>query len=127
MCLLINSGLAQSDLGTQLKNLSLTTYLNQPIDTLIAHLPTVYNSSFSILPTEPITNGASLEIDYPGVDDYWVEIDITDPQYITVKRNLSVHAEVAWPFSLLRKEKVGRIQIHRGGYEIINQAEVSFI
>ncbi len=111
-------------LETQLRNFPIATYLNQPIDTLIAHLPAGYDTAIKISSAGNLNSGASLQINYPNYQ-FWVDIDITDPQFITVKQNFaSGPPHVLWPFSLLRKEKVGRVRIFTGAYVIINEDDV---
>ncbi len=115
---------AQLTLEEQLRNFPITDYLNKPIDTLIAHLPPGYDTAFYIGGTGNINRGASLEISYPPDNAYWVHVNITDAQYIAVNKNTFTRPEIAWPLSLLRKEKVGSIIIGRGGYEIINEGDI---
>lgn len=55
---------------------------------------------------------------------FWINIFITDAQYITVNKSMTTPAEVAWPFSLLRKEKVGCVTIFTGAYKVINEASI---
>ncbi len=50
---------AQSQLETQLRNLSLESYLNKPIDTLLAHISGGYDTTFTIGPAGNINRGAS--------------------------------------------------------------------
>jgi hypothetical protein len=118
-----SSAMAQTAFETQLTNFTIGAYLNKPIDTLIAHLPSDNGKVLTILSASNIAKGASLQIDYSD-SQYWVEIDIVNPQYITVDRDIHVKAEVAWPFSLLRKEKVGSVSIHSGTGQIINHADI---
>lgn len=114
----------QSILDSQLRNFPIVNYLNRPIDTLIAHLPPGYDTAFYIGGTGNINRGASLQINYPPNNEYWIHINITDIQYITVNKDINTLPAIAWPFSLLRKEKIGSIIIGRGGYEIINEADI---
>ncbi|MBK8710447.1 MAG: hypothetical protein IPL97_00970, partial [Niastella sp.] len=46
--LAFNEASAQSSLDSQLRNFPIADYLNNPIDTLIAHLPAGYDTSFDI-------------------------------------------------------------------------------
>jgi hypothetical protein len=111
-------------LSTQLHNFPVADYLNKPIDTLIAHLPAGYDTAFIILSGKTLNHGASLEINYPPNDQFWLEIDIADAQYITVQKDFTQgRPEVLWPFSLLRKEKIGRIRIHTGQGVIIKDSD----
>jgi hypothetical protein len=111
-------------LNTQLQNFPVADYLNKPIDTLIANLPAGYDTAFIILSGKTLNYGASLEINYPPNDQFWLMIDITDAQYITVHKDFTQGPpEVLWPFSLLRKEKVGRIRIYTGQGVIIKDSD----
>ncbi|MBX2889019.1 MAG: hypothetical protein KF829_10275 [Ferruginibacter sp.] len=110
-------------LEQQLQNFPLTDYFNRPIDTLIAHLPAGYDSAFIILPGKYVYLGARLQINYGTA--YWVDIGIINPQYITLFRDsLSIPCDVAWPLSLLRKEKVGRISIYKDDWTIIKEGNI---
>ena len=121
--LAFNESRAQSSLDSQLRNFPIADYLNKPIDTLIAHLPAGYDTSFDIGSSGNINRGATLQINYPNYE-FWVYIHITDAQYITVQKELLTPAATAWPLALLRKEKVGSITIYTGAYEIINEADI---
>ncbi|MBK8712850.1 MAG: hypothetical protein IPL97_13445 [Niastella sp.] len=122
--LAFNESRAQSSLDSQLRNFPIADYLNKPIDTLIAHLPAGYDTSFDIGSSGNINRGASLQINYPPNNQFWIDIFITDAQYITINKSLNTRPEDAWPLALLRKEKVGSITIYTGAYEIINEADI---
>ncbi len=120
-----NDASAQTSLETHLRNFPIADYLNKPIDTLIAHLPVGYDTNYIIGPTGNINRGASLQINYPPNNQFWVYINITDAQYITLQRDARyTRPEDAWPLALLRKEKVGSVTIYTGAYEIINEADI---
>jgi hypothetical protein len=115
---------AQSDLGTQLRNLHLGNYLRKPIDSLIPHLPAGYDTAFGVGSSGNVNHGACLLIYYPN-NEYWISIDIYDPQYITVQRpNRFTHDEEIWPVALLRKEKIRGVEILNRDYQVINEAWV---
>ena len=115
---------SQTSLLSQLQNFPLANYLNKPIDTLLANLPAGYDTAFFITSGGHIQFGASLQVNYMPNFKFWVYIEITNPQYITVKRTSAIPAEVAWPLHLLRKEKVGRVTIFRLDYQVINEASI---
>jgi hypothetical protein len=108
-------------LDSLLRDFPLANFLNKPIDTLISHLPPGYDSTFIIGSNGNTNRGASLQINYPPNNLYWVHIFITNAQFITINKQLSTRPEVAWPINLLRKEKIGLIRIYTGAYEIINE------
>ena len=114
---------AQDSLETQLRNFPVAQYLNRPIDTLIAHLPLGFDTVFVVGSNGNINRGASLQINYPPNNQFWIDVFITDAQYITINKQLTTSPELAWPINLLRKEKIGCIRIYTGAYEIINEAD----
>jgi len=122
--LISNESIAQSSLETQLRNFPIADYLNKPIDTLIAHLPPGYDTAFIISGTGNINRGASLQINYPPNNQFWVDIHITDAQYITINKQFETPPATAWPLALLRKEKVGSVRIYTGAYEIVNEDDI---
>lgn len=113
-----------NSLDSQLRNFPIARYLRKPIDSLIAHLPGGYDTSFVVSSSGNINRGASLQINYPPNNLFWVDIFITDAHYITINKQINIRPEIAWPLHLLRKEKVGRITIYTGAYEIINEADI---
>jgi hypothetical protein len=113
---------SQTSLRVQLQNFPLTNYLNKPIDSLLANLPAGYDTAFFITCAGHIQKGASLQVNYMPDFKFWVYIEITNPQYITVKRTTAIPAEVAWPLHLLRKEKIGRVTIFTEDYRVVNEA-----
>lgn len=113
-----------STLYTQLQNFPIENYLNKPIDTLLAHLPAGYDTAFYIGSAGSLIRGATLQVNYMPNYQFWIDISIIDAQYITVKRNLYIPADIAWPLSLLRKEKVGSITIFTGAYQILKEARI---
>lgn len=118
-----NSASAQT-LDSILRHFPISNYLNKPIDTLIAHLPPGYDTTFVIGSNGNINRGASLQINYPPNNAYWVHIFITDAQFITLNKPITTRPEVAWPLNLLRKEKIGSITIYTGAYQIINEGDI---
>ena len=123
--LFFKSTKAQSTLETKLRNFPISSYLNKPIDTLLAHLPTGFDTAYEVGPTCNINKGATLQVNYSPNYRFWVIINITDAQYITVNKNTrNIPYKVAWPLALLRKEKVGSITIYTGDYNIINEADI---
>jgi hypothetical protein len=114
---------AQS-IDSLLRNFPISNFLNRPIDTLIANLPSGYDTLFIIGSNGDINRGASLQINYPPNNAYWIDIFITDAQYITINKTIDTHPNDAWPISLLRREKIGVITIYTGGYEIINHGDI---
>lgn len=116
---------AQNQLESDLQNLPLANYLNKPIDSLIAHLPTGYDTLFVVGSAGNINKGASIQINYANYQ-FWLDIFITSPQFITVQRDARYSSvDTAWPLQLLRKEKVGRVTIFKGDYLVINDASVN--
>lgn len=111
-------------LDSLLRNFPIADYLNKPIDSLIAHLPAGFDTAFIIGSNGNTNRGASLQINYPPNNAYWIDIFITDAQFITINKQLSTRPEVAWPLSLLRKEKIGCVTIYTGAYEIINEDDI---
>ena len=111
-------------LDSLLRNFPIENYLKKPIDTLIAHLPPGFDTSFVIGSNGNINRGASLQINYPPNNAYWIDIFITDAKFITVNKEFKTTPEVAWPLKLLRKEKIGSITIYTGAYEIIKEADI---
>jgi len=111
-------------LDSLLRNFPLINFINKPIDTLLAHLPTGFDTTFIIGSNGNTNRGASLQINYPPNNAYWIDIFITNAQYITVNKQLSTPPEVAWPLNLLRKEKIGLIRVYTGAYEIINEKDI---
>ena len=126
--LAINESTAQKAdslrLDSLLRNFPIVNYLKKPIDTLIAHLPPGFDTSFIISSNGNINRGASLQINYPPNNAYWIDIFITDAKYITINKEFKTPPEVAWPLKLLRKEKIGSITIYTGAYEIIKEADI---
>jgi hypothetical protein len=115
---------AQTTLETQLRNFAITKYLNKPIDTLLTNLPLGYDTSFIVGSNGNINRAASLQINYPPNCQFWIDIFITTPQFVKPYKNTKIRSEIAWPLSLLRKEKVGSVTIYSGAYEIINEADI---
>lgn len=115
---------AQQSLDSQLRNFPFENFLNKPIDSLIANIPLGYDTAFAIGGTGNTNRGASLQINYSPNNEYWIYINITDSRFITINKNLDTKPEVAWPLSLLRKEKIGSIVVGRGGYEIIKDIDI---
>lgn len=116
---------AQNQLESDLQNFPLANYLNKPIDSLIAHLPTGYDTLFVVGSAGNINKGASIQINYANYQ-FWLDIFITSPQFITVQRDARYSSvDTAWPLQLLRKEKVGRVTIFKGDYLVINDASVN--
>ncbi len=115
---------AQTTLETQLRNFPITKYLNKPIDTLLTNLPLGYDTSFIVGSNGNINRAASLQINYPPNCQFWIDIFITTPQFVKPYKNTKIRPEIAWPLSLLRKEKVGSVTIYTGAYEIINEADI---
>ncbi len=111
-------------LDSLLRHFPISSYLNKPIDTLIANLPVGYDTAFEISGNGNINRGASLQINYPPDHSFWIHIFITDAQYITINKDSETQSEIAWPLNLLRKEKIGSITIYTGGYEIINEGNI---
>ena len=111
-------------LDSLLRNFPLINFINKPIDTLLAHLPAGFDTTFIIGSNGNTNRGASLQINYPPNNAYWIDIFITNAQYITVNKQLSTPPEVAWPLNLLRKEKIGLIRVYTGAYEIINEKDI---
>lgn len=111
-------------LDSLLRHFPLSDYLNKPIDTLIAHLPPGYDTAFIISDNGNVNRGASLQISYPPNYLYWIDVGITAAQFITIKKEFSTSPDIAWPLSLLRKEKIGCITIYTGAYQIINEADI---
>ena len=109
---------------TQLRNFPISSYLNKPIDTLIAHLPVGYDTAFIIGSSGNINRGASLQINYPPNNQFWVIVNITDVQFISINKNTNTAPDEAWPLNLLRKEKVGSVRIYTGSYQIINEDDI---
>ena len=112
------------NLDSLLRNFPISSYLNKPIDTLIANLPSGYDTNFEIGSNGNINRGASMQINYPPENLFWVHIFITDAQYITINKDINTRPEIAWPLKLLRKEKIGSITIYTGAYEIINEGDI---
>jgi hypothetical protein len=115
---------AQPSLLSQLQNFPLANYLNKPIDTLLANLPSGYDTAFFITSSGHIQRGASLQVNYMPNFNFWICIDITSPQFITEKRETAIPPEIAWPIQLLRKEKIRSITIFRLDYRVINEASL---
>jgi hypothetical protein len=121
----LNAAKAQTNLEFQLRNFPIANYLNKPIDSILAHLPVGYDTTFEICPTGNINRGAALQINYQPNYKFKVYINITDAQYISVQRDFRfTRSEVAWPIALLRKEKVGSVTIYKFPLEIINEADI---
>ncbi len=115
---------AQTTLETQLRNFPIAKYLNKPIDTLIANLPTGYDTAFVISDNGNLYRGATLWINYPN-NQFSVDVSITKAQYITVHRkSLKIPPKVAWPLYLLRKERIGSVTIYKFPLIIINEADI---
>lgn len=119
----LNSASAQT-LDSLLRHFPIANYLQKPIDTLIAHLPPGYDTAFVIGSNGNINRGASLQINYSPNNAYWIQIFITNAQYITINKPITTRPEVAWPLNLLRKEKIGSITIYTGAYEIISEGDI---
>jgi hypothetical protein len=115
---------AQTSLLSQLQKFPLVSYLNKPIDSLLVHLPAGFDTAFFISGSGNINIGATLQVNYMPNFKFWIDISITDPQFITIKRNLNTPSEIAWPLHLLRKEKIGSITIFRGAYQVLNEASL---
>lgn len=115
---------AQSALEVQLRGFPIVNFLNKPVDTLIAHLPAGFDTTYIVGDAGNTNRGASLQINYPPNYQFWVHVFITDPQFITVNKSATTTAAAAWPVSLLRKEKIGRITIYTGAYQIINHGDI---
>ncbi len=120
----INQSDAQTTLENQLRNFPIESYLNKPIDSLIVNLPSGYDTSFVIGSNGNINRGASLQINYPPNNQFWIDIFITDAQFITIQKDLNVQPEVAWPLHLLRKEKIGSITLFSNAYQIIKHVDI---
>ena len=118
-----SSTIAQN-LDSLLRNFPISNYLNKPIDSLIAHLPGGFDTTFIVGSNGNINRGASLQINYPPNNAYWIHVFITDAHYITIQKNLTTDPKTAWPVNLLRKEKIGSITIYTSGYKIINEADI---
>ena len=116
---------SQPTLYTLLQNFPLQDYLNKPIDTLLAHLPAGYDTAFYIGSAGSVNMGATLQVNYMPNYQFWIDISITDAQYITVRKNFMLgRPEVLWPLYLLRKEKVGSITIFYGAYQILKEVSI---
>ena len=112
----------QPPLEQQLISLDLNFFLNKPIDTLLAYIP--HSDSIFVSSTEPIYRGAGLIIEYNQTPFLWIYINIYEPQYITAISPNYLNPENAWPFSLLKKEKIGRILIYKYATTLINEASI---
>lgn len=111
-------------LDSSLRHFPIADYLHKPIDSLLAHLPPGYDTAFIIGSNGNINKGASLQINYPPNNAYWIHVFITDAQFITINKSITTRPEVAWPLNLLRKEKIGSITIYTGAYQIINEGDI---
>lgn len=89
---------AQTQLEIQLRNLPLDSYLNKPIDTLLANIPSGDDTTFIMGPAGNINRGASFQINYPPNNQFWIYVNITDARYITLNRDArNTASEIAWP------------------------------
>jgi hypothetical protein len=115
---------AQQALCDKLQNLPIASYLNKPMDTILAHLPQGYDTAFDIGPTCNINKGAMLQVYYPN--QFLVDIFITDAHFINIHQVISATnpPHVAWPLALLRKEKVGSVIIYDTALNIIKEADI---
>lgn len=112
-------------LYTQLQNFPIENYLNKPIDTLLAHLPAGYDTAFYIGSAGSLNVGATLQVNYMPNYQFWIDIGITDAQFITVRKNFMLGTpDILWPLNLLRKEKIGSITIFYGAYQILKEADI---
>lgn len=112
----------QPPLEQQLISMDLNLFLNKPIDTLLAYLP--HTDSIFVTSTEPIYRGAGLIIEYYQTPFLWLYINIYEPQHITAFSHNYLNPENAWPVSLVKKEKIGRILIYKDSNTLINQASL---
>ncbi|MBX2889022.1 MAG: hypothetical protein KF829_10290 [Ferruginibacter sp.] len=116
---------AQSNLESLLTNINLNQYLDKPIDTLLAHIP--YTDSISVHGSEPVTRGAMLVVVYDSIPYMWLDIKIYEPQFINPNSFNWYQPEIAWPLSLLRKEKIWQITVYKADLNkvsVINFAEL---
>lgn len=109
---------AQTTLESQLTNLNLASFINKPIDSLLAKIPVGYSQMI-------VTSGCNvflaggIAIGYPS--EYDIDIRAYDFQHVT-RRNISrVPSAQAWPIHLMRKEKIASIVIYKN-WTVINSA-----
>lgn len=116
---IIGTGLsAQTTLESKLTNLNLASFINKPIDSLLAKIPVGYSQMI-------VTSGCNvflaggIAIGYPS--EYDIDIRAYDFQHVT-RRNISrVPSAQAWPIHLMRKEKIASIVIYKN-WTVINSA-----
>jgi hypothetical protein len=113
-----NIGKAQQPLECQLSNLNLASFINKPIDSLLAKIPAGY--------TQLIVRGGGnmflaggIAVAYPS--EYDIDIRAYDFQYVTQRNVNRVPSAQAWPIHLMRKEKIARIIIYKN-WTVINSS-----
>lgn len=124
LCALSNKLIAQCTLHDSLATINLSAFLNKPIDSLLLKLPQSYDT-LQVGPAATVSQGAHLIIGYGGNyphSDFIITICPNTRNYITVLNSQNLPFEQAWPLVLLRKERIGSIEIMGPNGDIINSA-----
>ena len=83
-------------------------YLDKPIDSLINMLPNSYDSIYTRAGSSTFV-GATVILEYSGLNNTWVYIYPGTHDYFTPLNAAHNPPHIAWPLSLVRKEKAWKI------------------
>lgn len=117
---------AQSGLNDSLTSINLSYYINKSIDSFIVNLPPSYDS-LVVGPDETMFNGARLIINYRSrvqgqILGFIITIWPNTRNFINRKNPQNLPFAEAWSLELLKKERIGQVEIIGPSGNIINSA-----
>ena len=105
---------AQSNIESKLLQLNLSALLDKPVDSLLSKVPS-QDSTLKITSGGSMFVGAGLIISYlQEPTKYFIYITLGELHFLNPSNPNRLPAYQAWPFNLLRKEKITKITIYKG-------------
>jgi hypothetical protein len=104
-----NRTVAQAILQDTLLSINYGSFINKPIDSLLAKLPPT--TEYKIRPDNTMFNGAHLIVSYRRQGLYLITLMPGDRNFINKKNPANLPWHEAWPLHLLRKERLAAIEI----------------